>query len=299
MLTDRPAAVVTWTTDELSDSLVRFGTAAPPTTPVANGTLLQNHHVVLRDLLAYPTVYSYEVQSTDVGSNTKVDDNGGAYYTFTIGAPNAAPSPPADPSPENGATGAGLDVTLSVFVSDPDADDMDVSFYDEFDTLIGTDYAVASGSRASVEWNGLSPDTTYNWYAVATDQGASTPSATWAFTTGSPGGMYVWNIAWKTKQAGSNTFLTHIVTVHYDSDHDGVAEETDALVSDATVDSTLTHTDTQQTWNFSGVTVDGVVEFTQKVSDAGQYEAEVMDITHPPESYTPEMDQNNPSTYGL
>jgi hypothetical protein len=111
--------------------------------------------------------------------------------------------------------------------------------------------------------------------------------------------MYVWDISWRARQSGPNTFLTHIVTVRYDSDQDGVAEQSDALVSDATVYSTLTHTATQESWSFSGLTENGVVEFKQKVAAAGEYEAEVTNITHDAYGYTPEMDVDNPDTFGL
>lgn len=301
MYTHEPAAVITWRTDELSNSLVRYGTDTPPAAPVANGTMVVSHSVVLRSLMAYPTYYYYEVQATDIGSNTTLDDNGGVYYTFTIGVPNNGPEPPGDPSPADGATDVGLDVNLSVYVSDPDADDLDVSFYDESAGLIGIDYAVPSGTRASMLGEGLSPATEYGWYAVADDSEASTQSQTWHFTTtaSSPGGMYVWDISWRRRQSGPNTFLTHIVTVRYDSDQDGVAEPSDALVSDATVYSTLTHTATDESWGFSGVTENGVVEFTQKVTSAGEYQAEVTNITHGTYGYTPDMDVDNPDFYSV
>ncbi len=301
MYTEEPTAVITWSTDELADSLVRYGTAAPPEDWVENATMYGSHSMVLRSLMTYPTYYYYEVQSTDVGNNTTIDNNGGAYYTFAIGAPNNAPDAPSNPSPPDEAGGVGLAVDLSVHVSDPDGDDMGVSFYGSYDAepdvLIGRVYAVPSGTRANMLWEGLSPGTTYHWYAIADDLELSTPSATWQFATGSPGGVYVWDISWSTKQAGPNTFLTHTVTVRYDSDQDGVTEETDALVSDATVYSTLTHIASQESWNLSGVTVNGVVEFTQKVTASGQYEAQVTDISHGTHGYTSEMDMDNPDTF--
>jgi outer membrane protein assembly factor BamB len=133
-------------------------------------------------ILAYGMLYVWDYDET----------TGGEIVAFSIDAPNSPPDEPSDPSPEDGATGVGLDVDLSVYVSDPDDDDsdvsfyVDVSFYDENDALIGTDYAVPSGTRASVRWEGLSADTTYGWYAVAGDSEASAQSATWYFTTAPP-----------------------------------------------------------------------------------------------------------------
>ncbi len=44
--------------------------------------------------------------------------------------------------------------------------------------------APVSGGTASISWPGLDADTEYEWYAVANDGTATTPSATWSFTTG-------------------------------------------------------------------------------------------------------------------
>jgi len=100
------------------------------------------------------------------------------------GEPNTAPNSPSNPSPADGATGIATDTTLSVDVSDPDGDSMDVSFYNAFDdSLIGTDTGVASGGTASIAWSGLTYGATYNWYAVADDGSDTTQSSTWSFTT--------------------------------------------------------------------------------------------------------------------
>jgi hypothetical protein len=53
-------------------------------------------------------------------------------------------------------------------------------------TLIGTAENVPSGEPASISWSGLSPDTAYEWYAVASDGRAQTSSDTWSFNTGTP-----------------------------------------------------------------------------------------------------------------
>jgi len=112
--------------------------------------------------------------------------------------------------------------------------------------------------------------------------------------------MYVWDISWSSKTKGKNKFLDYIVTVRYDSDNNGIAEVTDALVSDATVYSTLTHVDTGDYWTYSGITdSNGQVTFTQKVTSTGNYKAEVTDITHSTYTYTPSLDVDNPDYYTL
>lgn len=98
-----------------------------------------------------------------------------------------SPDTPTNPHPVDGATEVGsifIEPILSVDVSDGDGDSMDVSFYNGAnDALIGKDYGVPSGGRASVEWWPLSAGTTYSWYAVADDGTSTTTSPTWSFTT--------------------------------------------------------------------------------------------------------------------
>ncbi|MFX1257417.1 MAG: DUF2341 domain-containing protein, partial [Promethearchaeota archaeon] len=110
------------------------------------------------------------------------DSTQSAMWTFTTG--NAAPDAPTNPVPSDGATEMPTDLTLYVDVFDPDGDAMDISFYNaDGDILIGTAYGISSGGTASVPWSGLSGNTEYEWYAVASDGTDSTQSATWSFTT--------------------------------------------------------------------------------------------------------------------
>ena len=120
------------------------------------------------------------------GTNTYDSKIEGFQYSTGV---NNAPNAPTNPSPADGANGISTSPTLSVDVTDPDGDTMDVSFYDASDdSLIGTDNGVASGGTASVTWSGLNTETTYEWYAVADDGTDTTTSATWTFTTISEGG---------------------------------------------------------------------------------------------------------------
>lgn len=78
-------ATITWTTDEPADSVVRYGTVTPPSnTAYASGNVT-SHSITLTGLSA-STSYKYEVQSTDTSGNAAVDNNGGAYYSFTTAA---------------------------------------------------------------------------------------------------------------------------------------------------------------------------------------------------------------------
>ncbi|MFO7992231.1 MAG: hypothetical protein R6U61_08090 [Thermoplasmata archaeon] len=97
----------------------------------------------------------------------------------------AAPDAPSSPLPQDGNNSLPLNVTLSVFVSDPDGDDMNVSFHDASDdSYIGNVTGVTNASRVEVFWSGLIINKTYQWYAVADDGENSTQSVNWNFTTG-------------------------------------------------------------------------------------------------------------------
>ncbi|MGM0510357.1 MAG: Ig-like domain-containing protein [Thermoplasmatota archaeon] len=98
---------------------------------------------------------------------------------------NSAPDQPSSHYPENNSKGIPLNVTLSVQVSDPEDDLMNVSFYDSTDTLIDVDYNVSSGSNASIEWTELAINTSYTWYTNVSDGTDYTVSSNWTFQTGS------------------------------------------------------------------------------------------------------------------
>ncbi|MEF8874574.1 MAG: S8 family serine peptidase [Candidatus Thermoplasmatota archaeon] len=126
--------------------------------------------------LATNTAYSWYVVADD-GSLT----NTSATWSFTTG--NTEPDAPYNPSPANGATGVSTTTSLSVDVSDPDGETMDVSFYWDDGTLIETVTGVSSGTTASTSSLNLNPGTTYSWYAEATDGSLTNTSSTWSFTT--------------------------------------------------------------------------------------------------------------------
>jgi hypothetical protein len=84
----------------------------------------------------------------------------------------------------NGMTGVSLNPVLSVVVSDPDGDLLDVGFYDASDdSLISVDSGVVSGGVASITWSSLTENTTYNWFVVVDDSENTTKSSIWNFTT--------------------------------------------------------------------------------------------------------------------
>jgi len=108
--------------------------------------------------------------------------------TFIAGTwPTCPPYKPTNPNPENNATDIELNPMLNVYVSDPNNDTMNVSFYDASDdSLIDTVTNIESDTMVSVVWPSLDYGVTYEWYAVAEDYEGPAQSDTWRFTTNHP-----------------------------------------------------------------------------------------------------------------
>jgi hypothetical protein len=110
------SATITWTTDELSDSVVKYGTATPPTSQASDAAMVTGHSITLTGLSA-GTTYYYEVQSTDSVGNTTFDNDGGAYYSFTTTAPDTQP-PVITGATGNTSGTTGEPVTISATITD-------------------------------------------------------------------------------------------------------------------------------------------------------------------------------------
>jgi PKD repeat protein len=98
--------------------------------------------------------------------------------------PACPPYKPTNPNPENNIIGIDIKPTLSVYVSDPDGDPMDIYFYNAFDdSLIDSVENAVSNTTVSIVWQVLEYGMTYEWYAVAEDYEDSKKSDIWKFTT--------------------------------------------------------------------------------------------------------------------
>ena len=76
------SATITWITDQLGNSTVNYGTTTALGSIVSDGAFTFNHAINLTGLTP-DTLYYYEVSSTNADGNTAIDNNNGAYYTFT------------------------------------------------------------------------------------------------------------------------------------------------------------------------------------------------------------------------
>ena len=97
---------------------------------------------------------------------------------------NHPPLKPSNPSPANNSEDVPINPVLSVYVSDPDNDPLDVYFYNaDNNDLIGSVKNVPSDSTVTMEWKNLERNRTYSWYVVVNDSEYSTKSDTWYFKT--------------------------------------------------------------------------------------------------------------------
>ena len=173
------SAVITWNTNVLSDSIVRYGTTTP-SVPVSGPSGVTSHSITLSGLSPHTTYY-YEVESTDQGGNTTIDNNGGRYYTFTT--ENNLPNVPRNPNPDNESDNVKITITLEWIGGDDDGDPVT---YNVFFGNTSTPPKVSDNQNETSydppgDLNGL---TTYYWQIVAYDnQGAYTIGPIWHFTT--------------------------------------------------------------------------------------------------------------------
>ncbi len=142
------SAIIIWTTNEVSNSVVRYGTATPPTIEASDATMVTSHSVTLTGLNA-GTTYYYEVESTDAAGNTATDNNGGAYYTFTTTAPDT--ELPAIANATGNTLGTtGEPVTISATITD----NVDVvSATVHYIPIDGTETTVPMTEGASDVWS--------------------------------------------------------------------------------------------------------------------------------------------------
>jgi uncharacterized protein (DUF362 family) len=110
------------------------------------------------------------------------------YFNTAATIITAPPYQPILVVPSDGSTGISTSPTLEVTVSDPDVDNLNVTFYGRQAgtgnfVQIGTVTGITSGSNASINWNDLDSNTTYEWYVEVSDGSQSTTGPIWSFVT--------------------------------------------------------------------------------------------------------------------
>ena len=205
------SATITWDTDEVSDSVVNYGTSPALGSTESDATMVTSHSITLTEL-STSTTYYYEVQSTDSSSNTAVDDNNGSYYTFTTAAPDTTP-----PVIEN-VDSSSITTNSATITWDTDeiADSL-VKYGTSPGSYTDNKYDSAYVTSHSIELTDLTENTTYYYVVKSTDpSNNSSESSEYSFTTLEAGAtiMHVYSITMFLETHGVNTNALAEVTIH-------------------------------------------------------------------------------------
>jgi len=213
------SAKITWDTDELSDSVVNYGTTTALGSTESDATMVTSHSITLTELSA-STTYYYEVQSTDASSNTAVDDNNGSYYTFTTTTPDTTP-----PTIENVASSAITSNSATITWDTDEIADSLVKYGTTSGNYTDNKYDSAYVTSHSIGLTDLVENTTYYYVVKSTDpSNNSSESSEYSFTTQEAGAtvMHVANIDMFLQTLGVNTTAMAEVTI-FDAGNNPVA----------------------------------------------------------------------------
>lgn len=158
------AATISWTTDEISDSQVEYGTSTTygRSTPL-DSNLVTSHGIVLPGLSS-TTLYHYRVKSRDVLGNLAIS----ADFTFTTSAPPDT-TPPTAPSNLAATVVSSTQINLTWTAS---TDNIGVTGYrvERCQGASCTNFAqIATPTGASFNNTGLTAGTTYRYQVRAAD----------------------------------------------------------------------------------------------------------------------------------
>ena len=225
---------------------------------------------------------------TTVGGSAGTNVTGtimGTAYSWTGGASlvNHLPDQPIPVAPTDGSVGLVSPITLRAQVGDTDLDKLDVQFWGRAAGsstafgLIGTTSGVASGGTASMDWQGLEPGGSYEWYAVARDAAGFGPeSAHSTFSTLSINRPPVAKDDSYTMVEGSSLNQTAPGVLANDEDNDGDAL-TAAIVTSPAHGTLSLNTDGSFVYTPSDGFY-GTDSFTYQASD-GQASSDVATVT--------------------
>jgi len=130
-----------------------------------------------------PGVYDVKVKAKDFYN---AESNWSDPLTVTITGSGDTPFFPSNPHPSDLKENVPLNTILRCNVSDPNDDDMDVTFswgLNDEKTGEKTVYNTSSGSRVETNIEKLKPDSLYWWYVTVSDGEHLTKSKTWHFST--------------------------------------------------------------------------------------------------------------------
>ena len=268
--------------------------------------------------LTASTTYYYVVSAVDTSGNEgeKSDEASGTTSADDLGPVTS--NVVADPNPTNGATS----VTLTADVSDSTTGNSNITAAEYFVDTVGADGSgtpmSASDGTFDSPTEGVTADIDVSGWAVgqytlyvhgqdAAGNWGTTESVVLDVTeapTGNENDMYVWDMVPSTKPGRVFTDVMVTVTIRRDSDADGVAEDSDELVSQARVEMLLERG--SDSWKFAGDTdASGEVTFKLKTtSPDGDYKATIQDVdgdgvavSHDIYTYNPNLDVKSSITF--
>ncbi len=204
------SAKISWTTDEKSDSLVKYGTEAGNfDSRVYDAAMVFNHSLVLEALPA-GTTYYYEVQSKDAAGN--VNTSSGAFTTL----PDTKAPLISNVSAEANSSSA----TISWNTDEVSDTGIRYSINPDLSGAVQK-YNTSRTDTHFIELTGLTPETTYYYEVLSAD--IANNSATdnnsgtyYSFTTtaeAQANEMYVSNISMSIQKSGVNTRALATVSV--------------------------------------------------------------------------------------
>ena len=200
------AATIGWTTDEDSDSVVRYGTSASLGVTTTDPTPVQGHSVTLTGL-SPDTPYLFQVESTDASGNSTIDDNDGAFYAFDTS--NDVTAPTISNVQVTGVTETSATIS---WTTDEDADTIvryglgaGFGYSSSASTLTKVHFATATGLVPGTRYVFEVQSSDVNGNAATDDDGGSLYSFTTLEATGKTHRSFVGVVVGET-DAGSASF---------------------------------------------------------------------------------------------
>ena len=200
------AATIGWTTDEDSDSVVRYGTSASLGVTTTDPTPVQGHSVTLTGL-SPDTLYLFQVESTDASGNSTIDDNDGAFYAFDTS--NDVTAPTISNVQVTGVTETSATIS---WTTDGDADTIvryglgaGFGYSSSASTLTKVHFATATGLVPGTRYVFEVQSSDVNGNAATDDDGGSLYSFTTLEATGKTHRSFVGVVVGET-DAGSASF---------------------------------------------------------------------------------------------
>ena len=183
------SVTITWTTNELSNSLIDFGTTTSYGTTQGNSADSVTSHSVTLAGLTPETTYYYRAKSIDTSGNLVSDDNGGNGYTFTTAAGADSEDTTAPVITFDSETGITNITSNSATISWTTDENSDSTIGYSLDTSFNTEKgSVALISDHSVTLTNLSSGTAYKFQIKSMDASGNLATennsgAGWTFTT--------------------------------------------------------------------------------------------------------------------